>query len=164
MVLEFGLLKTNLFPASDAAGEGMTSNTDETIRKEATGKQIFTVYSDCTSAGISNSTTETTLATYAIPANTVSNGIIVFVKGNGMGFNTGGNSKLRLYIGPTGSETNVQTESIAVSDHGTHDFSLLYEDTSQTWSNEITVKVTGKNARNSPNDKTNCHSLVIVGF
>ena len=35
MVLEFGLLKSDLFPSSDAAGEGLTPDIPEAIRNES---------------------------------------------------------------------------------------------------------------------------------
>ena len=163
MVLEFGLLKSDLFPSSEAAGEGFNPDTQAALLNEI-GQVARVLFTDSTATSRSNSTVELTVATYTIPAGTVTNGIIVNANGSGKGFNAGGNSKLRIYIGATGSETERCWQSIGASNHGLHCLHAMETCESEDWSADVTVYITIQNNVSSGSDITYYKCCSIVGY
>lgn len=132
--------------------------------------QIFKyVGSDLVSSNITNSTTETTIGSVTVNANDVSTGIFVIANVRFTAGDTTGtaNSTINLKIGASGSEATKQTivlkgcytTNVDAGDAGM----VMYWDTSQTWTNAISVIITGKNSRAVSGCTTYCDSLVVFG-
>ena len=113
---------------------------------------------------IASSTNETTIATVVIPANTVSTGIIAEANCGGKG--AGNTSIIKLKIGATSSEALKQTinlvQTASNSDYVTAP--VLFYDSTQTWTNEVTVLITGTNGTGGASDQTICWQLVVKGY
>ena len=122
------------------------------------------IYAGSDSVGsIASSTGVTTIATVLIPANTIYSGIIVVAPISTTG--TTNDAEFDLKIGATSSEASKQKFTLHRSDNG-HESggSMGFVDTTQTWSADVTVLVTGQNTQNYANDKATCHQLIVLGF
>ena len=163
MVLDFGLLNSGLFGASNAGGEGLNADAGESVRTE-TGRNLRTIYTDATSASVSNNSTETVLHSYQMPADTVTEQILILVSGSGKGWNSGGTASLRLYVGPPGSETLIASRSIGVSNHGQHSFNIMKKVTGENWGSVVSIEVRGKNKVAGSSDVTKYEAIMVLGY
>lgn len=117
-----------------------------------------------TEGSVASSVSETTIATVLIPANTVSTGIIVSAAIGVSGVTNF--STFRLKIGATGSENTIQTVPLWFSGDATFvtGGSMLFYDSTQTWTSDVTVLVTASNSQNGATNKSTCYQLVVTGF
>lgn len=131
--------------------------------------EIFKIVGSST-GGSSSSTSETTLATITIAANQVSTAIIIIGSIRFNGLDSGGSSTtgtFKLKIGATSSEATVQTQTLKSGEHGVGGINstiggcILYVDSSQTWSSEVTILLTVQNT----DTEASCfvHGLVAIG-
>ena len=117
--------------------ESLEDNIDDALLK--------TITSDFTEA-TTTSTTETTLASLTVPANSVRNHIIVQASGTATSNTKSG--VIRLKIGALGSEVTVAsfTASESIGANVLFPVVLIYRDSSQTWTNSISVIITGQSS------------------
>lgn len=88
------------------------------------GSTTYLVGTDYTAGGVSNTTTETELLTYDIPANTISNGIIVtFIAATSVDTIIGNKISLRVKCGTDGSEDTYATIVFNADTFGSPDYS-----------------------------------------
>jgi len=120
--------------------------------------------SDLTEASIANSTTETTIGSVTIPAGTFATGALIFAH---VGIFTllGETGTFRIKTGAAGSEatraTMVLTEGVtSLRLHSPFNF----YDTAATYTNEVSIIVTGQNSTASVDRICYCTSLIVMGF
>lgn len=156
--IQDGTHKTNTL-SLDIGGSECISST-----KVWKGVQMLKYVGSSAEASISSSVVETTLGTVTIPASTVATGIIVSaalgVKG------TTNDGIFRLKIGPTGSEALKQTVYLLPStgDGVYQGGAALFYDSTQTWSSEVTVLLTGENSASGEYKTCRCYQMVVIGF
>lgn len=121
---------------------------------------------DLTVGSITGTTTETTIGSVTIPANTVTGGIVVIVMGRGNLDQTNGLT-LRIKIGAAASEATKETlimnKPETTGEKKESIFLHCYE-TAQTWTNEISVIVTGENSSVSGTLVSYCESIIVLGY
>ncbi|KKK48747.1 hypothetical protein LCGC14_3142050 [marine sediment metagenome] len=124
---------------------------------------IIRVASD-TKGSIASTTVETEIATVTVPANLIKNGIIVYAAIGVTGSTS--DAYFRLKIGADGSEATKQTVRLSARVGATllNGGSLLFDDSTQTWTNEISVIVTAENNQPGAGDIATCFQLVVEGY
>lgn len=122
------------------------------------------VTSDMTSASHTGDTTETTLATLTVPANTVQTAIIILGSFSGNCAEAGsGTNTYRIKIGASGSETTKQTVVVdADANFSGEGGSLVWYETGQTWTAAVSVLITGECGHST--GTVELDSVVILGY
>ncbi len=117
-----------------------------------------------TERSIGSSTTETEIGSVIIPANTVTTRIEVKVAIKVLG--SGNDAFFRLKIGADGSEVLKQVVRLSgrVGDARENGGALLFYDSTQTWTNEISVIVTAQNNQPGAGDVATCLQLGVFGY
>ena len=122
-----------------------------------------------TEGSIANSTTETTVANFTIPANTFSTRCVVWAST----FMTTGAADtgtiFKIKIGAAASETLKQTKNIVntaatgfSAGQGLGD-SLLFMDTAEDYTSELSVIITAQNSATAATHIGYCKHLVVAG-
>ncbi len=116
-----------------------------------------------TSGSIDNDNTETTLATVLVPANAVSTGIIVYAMIGVQGVDT--YSDFKMKIGPTSSEVQKQIIRLGpTADGNVNGASMLFYDSTQTWSADVTILITAQNSTAGVGDISTCFQTIVTGY
>ena len=123
------------------------------------------VGSDLVEDSIANSTTETTLSSVTIPANTVKTGIVI---NSSVKARTGNNvtCTFRVKVGVAGSEVTKETVTVVKEDAvvSTIHSSLLWYEESATWTGAVNVIVTAEWGTASETYIATAHSLIVEGY
>ena len=118
-----------------------------------------------TEGSIADSTSETTIATVLVPANTVATQIKVEAPIQLAASNENLIGTFKVKIGPTGSEVLKQTIVLNGFTAGTKvGTAHLFIDDSQTWTADVTVLVTAQCSIAGANNIATCYHLVVEGF
>jgi len=129
--------------------------------------KLFTHVHDDNTGGSTSSTSETTVVTHTIAANTVRVGILVmagirFINTDGSGATKSGTFRLKI-----GGST-VKTLVLTGWDHGVGSSqnrfgtAFFYWDDTQTWTSEVLVEITAQNADNE--NTSDVDSFIIIGI
>ena len=128
----------------------------------------YLVGGDFTEGSISNSVAETELLDYDIPANTVTNGIIIIVvwAAGASGVGDSNNATIKIKTGTNGSETLRLTISrrIPKADGKIQEYNAWYVEDSLDWTLAQTVSITGQNSESEGDSKTHGNELIVLGY
>lgn len=160
-----GAVEGDIFYATTAGG----SKSIESLEDNIDNKLLTQIYTDNTGGNVSGTTSETTIVTYTIPANTVRTGILVMAgitfKGSqgGTGAQTG---TFRLKINGTTVKTiALTTDSFAVgADDTIVGTAFFYYDNTQNWTGSVAVLISGENSVNAGGVVSSVDSFQIFGI
>ncbi len=121
--------------------------------------------SDLTLGSIASSTTETTIASVTIPANTIATGALysatISVQAQGSSAN---DSIFKLKSGVASSEVERYAVTVNCTPDEIKHATIVWYDEAPTWSGDVSVIITGKNNNNHANSKSTVFTLVVIGF
>ena len=126
----------------------------------------YFVGADYEEAGVANSTSETELVTFVIPANTVVNGIIISVNATATAASGGqNNSEVKVKIGTDGSETLKATFTLRAIDNTSRSIATYhYVVDDLDWTSEQSVSITGTNSTTNASAGVYGQDLVVLGY
>ena len=127
----------------------------------------YFVGEDVTPNSIANSTSETELLEYVIPANTIANGIKIRIGIAGVSNSMGRIVTFRIKIGADGSETTRMTRILRVGDtaeggEANADVEYVFDDVD--WSSEQSVSITAENSTVNTDNIGYADYLNISGY
>ena len=132
--------------------------------------QLKYVGEDASVASIGNSTTETTIGSVTIAASTVSSRILIFVNGRFDCITAGDYTTFRIKVGAAASEVTKFTYIIKPPIPDAHyaligiiSVPMIWHDSSETWTNELSVIVTAQNSDARLTTVSYCDNIIIIG-
>ena len=154
----------DIFTAGVITSTSSLNGITTTINSNTITKLIY-VNSLLTTSSVVNSTLEMVLADFTIPAGTIDTGAIIQVEifGRAQAGNSN-NSVFKIKTGVDASEVLRYTKTIGNPTSGTDHASIIYYDENPTWSNDVSILITGQNSDANVSSQTEVFHVIITGY